>query len=458
MVSFYKAINIFFMIFILSSCGGSGSSSTDIDNQTGITPPLPPPVVSCSNPHSSEYPDSFDGKFELPNPENMLPNNITRGISFKDYAPYLLWTGLPQNERGNCSQDEYVKLMYREALEAMKASGSQRTWLYNYGRWNSDSDPWVVDESEYNLPKQYVEYVVQQAAELDIDIYYAWQFTTNDVNFNDLLFLGEVMTMEKLKKVMDAHHNNMIDQAKYAQEIGIKGIAADWNAMNINLPTDELKNYYIDRFAQIIDDIRSNFDGEIVWGQVGYVFNDERIFSRVDSLLINAMNAAGSTIFTTQENEELTAELIKDKTLTSLKYMKDQIYCLDKNQPCWHGKSDIELPVIINIQVQSREDFFLTGWKEDGFCTSGTLENGDSTDCIQETFITDFSVQAVGIEGIMRAIFLQDTFEVNSVDISAGYWLSETLEPGFEGFPNISQSIRGKPAESVLKHWYTGEN
>ena len=26
-----------------------------------------------------------------------------------------------------------------------------------------------------------------------------------------------------------------------------------------------------------------------------------------------------------------------------------------------------------------------------------------------------------------------------------------------EGFPNVSQSIRGKPAEKILKYWYTGE-
>jgi len=26
-----------------------------------------------------------------------------------------------------------------------------------------------------------------------------------------------------------------------------------------------------------------------------------------------------------------------------------------------------------------------------------------------------------------------------------------------EAFPSISQSIRGKPAEKILKYWYTGE-
>ena len=446
----------FLLALLLSACGGGGDSSSEPE----ITPPSttpPPATTTCVNPHSAEYPSEYLGKFELPAPRGELSSHITRGISFKDYAPYLLWGGLPENQRGNCSQDEYVKLMYKQALQAMKATGVQRTWLYNYGRWNSSGDVWVVPENEYNLPKPYIEYIVKQAAELDIEIYFSWQFTTNNIQHEPLLELGEVLTLQKLKQVMDAHQNNMIIQARHAQKVGIKGIAADWNAMNINLPTDELKDYYIDRFAEIIDDIRANFDGEIVWGQIGYVFNDERIFSRVDSLLVNAMNAGGSTQFTAEENANLTPELIKQKALESLESMKTQIYCLDIHQPCWHGKSDRELPISVNIQVQSRDDFFLSGWKEDGFCTSGQLADGSQSECVQDTFVTDFSVQAIGIEGIMRAIAEQDTFEVNSVDIHTGYWLSETLVPGSEGFPNISQSIRGKPAEAVLKYWYTGK-
>ncbi|MEZ9595180.1 hypothetical protein AB4298_11095 [Shewanella sp. 10N.261.52.F9] len=55
----------------------------------------------------------------------------------------------------------------------------------------------------------------------------------------------------------------------------------------------------------------------------------------------------------------------------------------------------------------------------------------------------------------MQAIANQDSFEISSIDIHTDYWLSETLIPSNEGFANISQSIRGKPAEDVLKYWYT---
>ena len=109
------------------------------------------------------------------------------------------------------------------------------------------------------------------------------------------------------------------------------------------------------------------------------------------------------------------------------------------------------------MQVQSREDYFINGWKEDGFCTSGTLEDNTPDDCMQEHYTIDFSLQALGIEGIMQALSEQYTFSVESTDIHTGYWLSQTLTPGVEGFPNLSQSIRGKPAEHIVKYWYRGQ-
>ena len=74
---------------------------------------------------------------------------------------------------------------------------------------------------------------------------------------------------------------------------------------------------------------------------------------------------------------------------------------------------------------------------------------------------------------MLRAIDKQLWFETKGTTASTAYWLSDTLIPdenqsgsdcglangscGREGFPNISQSIRGKPAEKIIKYWYTGE-
>ena len=145
----------FILASFLSACGG-GSGGEESTSPPDVTPPTPP-VASCVNPHSADYPDSYNGKFSIPSPRGELSSHITRGISFKDYSPVLLWSALGQNNQGDCSQDEYVKLMYLQALQAMKASGTQRAWLYNYGRWNSENELWVVEEKDYQIPKKYVD-------------------------------------------------------------------------------------------------------------------------------------------------------------------------------------------------------------------------------------------------------------------------------------------------------------
>ena len=121
---------------------------------------------------------------------------------------------------------------------------------------------------------------------------------------------------------------------------------------------------------------------------------------------------------------------------------------------------------MFNVCAQSHASFFSTGWIEDGYCTQATVDD-ITYECIQYEVKTDFSAQAVFTEGLFRAIDTQGYFETLGTTTSAGYWLSDTLIPDanqlptstetLEGFPNMSQSIRGKPAEKLFKYWYTGE-
>ena len=55
----------------------------------------------------------------------------------------------------------------------------------------------------------------------------------------------------------------------------------------------------------------------------------------------------------------------------------------------------------------------------------------------------------------MQAISKQTLFKNGGVDVSASYWHTDELYPEPKrGFPNISQSIRGKPAEAIVKSWF----
>jgi len=100
-------------------------------------------------------------------------------------------------------------------------------------------------------------------------------------------------------------------------------------------------------------------------------------------------------------------------------------------------------PIIWMLQMQSHKDFFVNGWVEDSGCWS--------TPCAS-SLTTDFSVQAIGIEAALEAINQQTFFKTESVLINS-YWLADTITP-HDSFPNTSQSIRNKPAESIVYQWW----
>lgn len=437
----------------LTACGGGGGSNPA--PPIAVTPTVQPAAVvpTCTDPHKSDYPQIYNGYRPIPTPAQQLPQHYSRGISFKDYYA----GGMYSNLRGatSCTEDEYTKLMYTQALDQMKATGATSTWLYNYGPWNSNTTPWTVSPANYQMPEYMVEFIVSEAKKRNIDVYYAWQFTTIDTNRNELVALGENVTVEKLNKILDAHHKQVIEMAKFAQRTGMKGIAADWNAMHINnLHEPELNKIYTEKFSQIIDDIRKNFSGEVTWGQSMQPFAHPKIVDKVDAVHISL----GGPILSQTENVNLSVEIVRDAIAKQIYNFQYDYYCIPPSNTvkCSNMPSTKKVPVIFEIAVQSRDKYWTEGWVEDGFCVDGITPAGTKTKCIQDTYVTDFSVQAIGIEGILRAVVSQSTFTVKGVNFHTSYWKTKTLVAGSEGFPNLSQSIRGKPAEKIVKYWFTG--
>ena len=234
--------------------------------------------------------------------------------------------------------------------------------------------------------------------------------------------------------------------------------------MNIgNLHDPVMQEMYVQEIVSIIDDMRKVFKGKITWGQGTMPWHDYRIIDRIDALHVSIMPRLSDS------------EMINFNSDTVMNVVSKEIYryyqdinCIwPSHNYCTSTRSGKEVPIIFEIAVQSRDKYFKEGWVEDGFCLPGTTTDGKKVDCIQTTYVTDFSVQAIGIDGILKAIKSQSYFKVDGVNFHTSYWHTDTLKPstGFvqtqygikedsEGFPNLSQSIRGKPAESVVKQWF----
>ena len=211
----------------------------------------------------------------------------------------------------------------------------------------------------------------------------------------------------------------------------------------------------------IIDKIKEKFTGKVYVGE-NVTWNDKRVFDKVDGVLLSFGN-----LLSDDQVATATVDLIQKKAMLAIEQTYDKWNCLD-NQPCWYNSSSTIPPVMFNLFSQSHASFLSRGWIEDGFCTPGTIDNVAYDECVQNEVKTDFSAQAIFTEALFRAVDTQSYFETLGTTTSTGYWLSDTLIPDanqipassntIEGFPNMSQSIRGKPAEKLFKYWYTGQD
>jgi len=450
---------------------GSASASVKVTVNSDIS------EGSCVNPHSAEIYESYLGDYDIPMPQNFLSDENYKGVGLKDYGVewiYGNYEGKGASWIQDCTRTEYIKLMYRMTLKRLKDHGVNTVSIYNFGYWqDAQADAWLLAPNTKHLDDWVIEYIVEEAEKLGLELHYIWQFLALDTKQEPLFpFNGYVeIDMPLLKKIMDAHETHMLWEAERLEALGVGAISADWSAMwlcfhcgidkpgNTQEETDELKDYYMERMGGIIDQIKEKFTGKVYVGD-GPQWNDKRVFDKVDGMILPFGH-----LLTDDEVATATVDLIEERATAFIENTHKQWRCLD-GQPCWYNSSDTIPKVIFNFFGQSHASFLTTGWIEDGFCTQGVI-NGITTDCVQYEVKTDFSAQAIFTEGLMRAADNQPYFDTLGTTTATGYWLSDTLIPdenqlpastnAVEGFPNMSQSIRGKPAEKIIKFWYTGE-
>jgi hypothetical protein len=102
------------------------------------------------------------------------------------------------------------------------------------------------------------------------------------------------------------------------------------------------------------------------------------------------------------------------------------------------------------VLIQSEKTFLENGWNEDTHCTP----KGDDP-CYQLHLEVDFSVQAIAYEAMLEAIaqvHTEQQMDVYGVE-TTGYLFMDVVLPHVS-HPQISQSVRDKPAEAVIYQWF----
>ena len=436
---------------------------------SGVSTPAMQGVTgtACINPHlDSTYPDSFRGKYALPTTTGELAPAVERSVGLKDYNPQLPTWWAAYSVPNGCKGDAYRKILYRDSLDRLKALGSDYVELYIGGSWTVDPSLsyWVQKPENLSHSYELIEYIASEARKRGLKTSLVWMLNIVDDKGNFLLNLGDRVDKALWERLLLSHKTNIIEIAKLAERVGINRLAADWSAMGIgNLHDPEIQEIYVQNMLATIDGMRGVFKGEISLGQF-YLWHDFRLIDKIDVANISLIPRLSE-----YEMASLSSDLVMEKAAKELLRLYQDFNCIVPSRDiCTATRSPKAVPVVFHLAIQSVDGYLTGKGTEDGFCIRGLGSDGKETDCVQATLGTDFSAQAIAVDGAIRAIRAQKYFPLQGINFHSSYWHTNSLRPstGFistqfgrvedaEGFPNLSQSIRGKPAEQIVKRWFS---
>jgi hypothetical protein len=422
---------ILILAIVLSGCGGGGGGSTGDSSQAVSVKSTCTLAVN-----SNTVPQSYYGTNSIPTPLSKFDNTILRGIGLKDYHPRF--------NIANCTENEYSRLLYQKTLDRLQLLNVDYVEVYQYGPViDFNAITWVADKSSWQIPESELIWFIKEANSRNIKVNIIWQLWPTDSKGNTINS-SYTMSEAEMLKVLRGWHNIIVDLSKFGGTNGLNILTVHWNAFHFPV-TNKYKESATLEFLSIINDVRQHFNGKLFMG-ASPVFFDKRIVEKVDGIIIPLTPSNWSR----NDDINISVSLLKSRYL-------DNILGKALELSIATGLDLKSIPVIWDFNIQSRDKALSEGWMEDGFCTNGSvIFNWGNTECTnQMNYVTDFSIQALAIEGAFQAIKEQTLIKTYGINFSTSYWHTDTLVPGSEGFPNFSQSIRGKPAENVVKHWFS---
>ena len=425
----------------LTACGGGGGSGA----ATAAT--VDPCAVESKNYGDAAIPSGYLGTYTVPTAASRLGSSVVRTA---DLADWDYWWSRPATV--TCTDKiTYLKNINRETIRRLSAIGTNRIYISNYGQWDNISNPiWHIPEANYAIPKAVQEFIVTEAHARGMQVFLTWQNSYSDDAHGYLAYDAETITPTQYTALKDSWRAHILEQAAYAQSIGIDGlnIGIDYfdpaSVQTVYTPPGstptggQYRTDFSSFLAQLARDTRSVFTRKLYYGGQRQDVYPE-VIAEVDEFVYRLW--LGSTYSTANPF-----------TLQNIKTTLQQALYYD----FWRAGIDfnnaglITKPVIFKIYGQSTTDFYNGGgWIEDNWCSEPCTA--------QRTATTSFSAQAVAYEAALELVNEQ-TYVTTGGAGTYGYaffdLLGETRTANSVTFPNISNSIRNKPAEGLLRDWF----
>lgn len=407
------------------------------------------------------YPTSYLGTHSMPTiTGGPLPSSVSRGVGMKDY-----WGGYMTDPSGVFSTPDYsngyhgktivpicnipngMQTAFTDSVQRIKELGADHVNIYREVALRSASNPQLGFDStqpSYSETDATIAWMAGQAKTAGLKFHEYFNIVTVDDNGVQWNASNESAAWEQ--QFLSAWQAFLVGEAKTAQQNGIAAICADWIGEN-NI-TWANSSAYVSMLSSTIAQLRKVFTGKIFLCGTIYAprtptwANQTALLESVDGVILQLgieLSLPQSAV------ENFSVSTVKSWYLQTISSI-GQAFTNYKPPILWEDQIDS------NLAALEQGNPFV----DDG---TGCASNGQGG-CLQNSEVTDFSVQATAYEGYMEAIAAQTVFPTLGVEIFA-YWYTDTMLPvpcpanavcGF--FPNFGWNIRDKPAETIVYQWF----
>jgi len=408
-------------------------------------------TVSVGNPYCTivsdtiAYPRRYLGAYQMPTVYGApLPASITLGVGMKDY-----WGGFTTEPSGDpaCDIPNGIQTAFVNSLTRIKQLGAEHVNIYREVNLRDSHKPQLgfdPDQPAYTENDATIAWMSAQAKNAGLSFREYFNIVTPDDN--GVQWNASDKDAAWQKAFLIAWQNFLLAEGKQAQQNGVAAMCADWIGENtINWKDMDL---YASMLTATVKQLRSVYRGKIFLCGTLYAprtpawANQEALLRSVDGVILQLgieLSLSQSDIST------FSVATVRNWYAQTISALAQQF-------------TGYKPPILWTDQIESNLASFEQGnrFVDDAVgCTS----NGHGG-CLQNSVVSDFSVQAIAYEGYLEAIAAQTAFRTLSVDIFA-YWYTDTMLPvpcasnavcGF--FPNFGGNIRDKPAEAIVYQWF----
>ena len=375
------------------------------------------------------FPSEYLGKYAMP-----AVNAVPLGEGVLKMAGFVdAWFALRPNGVDGCFKD--MRESFAATLDRLERLGANTVVLTPWTTFDGSGATWKVVQQAAITDGQF-EWAVAQAKRRGFKVYWMNQIQVASRNPDGTGYYDSTnTTSQDVLRAMEALVPHLEERGAFLQRLGVDGVLmGPWYWVNFEGYLDAAT--FAERTGAVLRAMKKNFTGKLAYDVSAVLAQYPAVSSLIDHYRL------GPTAF-------CDATTMDRFSVADLKDQFQRYHTQPFPGSRFPAYKDLvgQKPIIWEPRLDPRQDQFTNpGFVELTFCMPDASSN-----CGQRKHKPDFSMQAILLEAQLE--FIASLPRSTLAGVSFPYWLDDNLYPT-NNFPNLSGSIRAKPAEAIAYRWF----